>query len=102
MAVNFRLERLTPSARPATGAVAIVARLRTIDGKRRLLGWPAGSRIARGLPATPADGDPFSVRRFKAVDALLTGVPHGADLEGVSVFVYDCSGNLLLREDYGG
>lgn len=94
--VSFRLGREPQDGRISSGRLVVVA---ASEAEAEAAAYPPVA-LDGSWPVRPGEGDWFSVRRFKIVQARIGQLPRGAEPRLVRVLVYDLERKLILREDH--
>ncbi len=94
--VKFNIEYTSTDGKNQTGRIIILAR-----GNDRIIAYPQGASQPKGAGPVlnPAQGEYFSVSRFRETRAALTGFISPSDVKQIQVLIFDADKKLLAIEE---
>ncbi|MEE4357937.1 MAG: hypothetical protein V2I97_15825 [Desulfococcaceae bacterium] len=96
--VRFNIRNADPDAGPVSGEIFLLLETGISSGKSLLL--PGGNAVS-GSPPEDAQGERFSISRFKTVEMEARNVGGKKHFTQARVFVYDDERHILLKQDAG-
>ncbi len=94
--VRFNIRNADPDAGPVSGEIFLLLEAGISSGKSLLL--PGGNAVS-GRPAEDAQGERFSISRFKTVEMEARNLGGKKHFTQARVFVYDDERHILLKQD---